>query len=102
MLLFMMIMMVVISGAANSELHQELGGATVHLVEPLPRYHPIHPHRNRHQDNHRHDDDIHCHEDDDHHHQAAGGGRLAQILSSWSVWDPWTHCLPRPYGDWQT
>ena len=70
MVLFMMIMMVVISGAANSELHQELGGATVHLVEPLPRYHPIHPHCNRHQDNHRHDDDIHCHEDDDH-HQAA-------------------------------
>ena len=92
------------------DLYQELGGATVHLVEPLPRYHPIHPHYNRLRDHHRddanHDDDdaYDNDNDDDHHHhlQAAGGDRPAQILSSWPVWDPWTHCLPRTHGNWQT
>ena len=37
-----------------------------------------------------------------HDYQAAGGNRFAQIFSSWSLWNPWTHCLPWSHGDRKT
>ena len=36
-----------------------------------------------------------------HHRQAAGGNRASKIVSTWPFWNPRTHRLPRPHGDWQ-
>ena len=41
------------------------------------------------------------HTDHPHHRQAAGGNRPSEIVSTWPFWNPWTHRLPRPHGDWQ-